>query len=346
MHGSSFAPSFVDPDAPEHHTQQYFEIYGNRGMYKDGWWLATHAPASPWDLSPQTMAQFAPGVWHPDGDPVELYYLPDDFSQAHDLAAENPAKVQELRDLFYAEADTYQVTPLLAALARLLRGSCRRRRTQTTYAFRGRRGERAPGMIPPIYAHSYSISADLVVPDGGAEGVIVAEANHLGGFSLFVQDGKLKYTYSMLGVKVYRLEASSALPSGACQRAHAVHRRRSGHAGTGGTVTLVRGRRRSGRHRTIDNTVPHQFHRVRGDGHGPGQWAGRRPGYADNPVRVHRHGQAGGLRHRPAGHGRRRVGRRPGRDAGQGGQWHQRLNRPANVGRNRWRRSPFRASAR
>ena len=80
MHGFSFASSFVDPTAPEHHTQLYFEIYGNRGMYKDGWWLATMLPHLPWDLSPQTMAQFAPGVWHPDNDPVQLYYLPDDFS--------------------------------------------------------------------------------------------------------------------------------------------------------------------------------------------------------------------------------------------------------------------------
>ena len=67
-------------------------------------------------------------------------------------------------------------------------------------------------MIPRIYNHSYTISADLVIPEGGAEGVIVAEADHLGGFSLFVQDGKLKHTYSMLGVLEYRQESDGAAP--------------------------------------------------------------------------------------------------------------------------------------
>ena len=70
MTASALLPSFVDPTAPEHHTQQYFEIYGNRGMYHDGGGWPPMLPHLPWDLSPQTMAQFAPGVWHPDNDPV------------------------------------------------------------------------------------------------------------------------------------------------------------------------------------------------------------------------------------------------------------------------------------
>ena len=69
-------------------------------------------------------------------------------------------------------------------------------------------------MIPRIYNHSYTISADLVIPDGGAEGVIVAEADHLGGFSLFVQDGMLRHTYSMMGVQVYQQQSDITLPTG------------------------------------------------------------------------------------------------------------------------------------
>ena len=80
MHGTSFLHTFADPGAEERHTQQYFEIAGYRAMYKDGWWLAQSIPRIPWDLTPETMARFAPGVWQPDDDPVELYYLPDDFS--------------------------------------------------------------------------------------------------------------------------------------------------------------------------------------------------------------------------------------------------------------------------
>ena len=93
MHGSSFAASLADAAAPEHRTQQYFETVGNRAMYKDGWWLAMKTERIPWVLTPDALAPYAPGVWDPDAEPAELYYLPDDFSQAKDLAAEHPEKV-------------------------------------------------------------------------------------------------------------------------------------------------------------------------------------------------------------------------------------------------------------
>ena len=93
MHGTSFAASLTDAAAPEHRTQQYFETIGNRGMYKDGWWLAMKTERIPWVLTPEAIKPYAPGVWDPDADPAELYYLPDDFSQAKDLAAEHPEKV-------------------------------------------------------------------------------------------------------------------------------------------------------------------------------------------------------------------------------------------------------------
>ena len=83
------------------------------------------------------------------------------------------------------------------------------------------------GMIPRIYNHSYAISADLVVPEGGAEGVIVAEADHLGGFSLYVDGGKLTHTYSMMGVFIYRQQAEEPLPAGRGERPDGVRRRRA-----------------------------------------------------------------------------------------------------------------------
>ncbi len=117
MHGTTFAASLTDGDAPEHRTQQYFETIGNRAMYKDGWWLAMKTERIPWVLTPDALAPYAPGVWDPDAGPAELYYLPDDFTQAHDLAAEHPDKVQELKDLFWEEAERYKVLPLLGALS-------------------------------------------------------------------------------------------------------------------------------------------------------------------------------------------------------------------------------------
>ena len=121
LHGVTFADSLTDAAAPERHTQQYFETVGNRAMYKDGWWLAMRTARIPWVLTPEALQPYAPGVWDPDADPAELYYLPDDFSQAHDLAADHPEKVAELRELFWEEAEKYKVLPLLATLSVVLR---------------------------------------------------------------------------------------------------------------------------------------------------------------------------------------------------------------------------------
>ena len=82
MHGVTFADSLTDADAPERHTQQYFETIGNRAMYKDGWWLSMKTERIPWVLTPEALKPYTPGVWDPDNDPTELYYLPDDFTQA------------------------------------------------------------------------------------------------------------------------------------------------------------------------------------------------------------------------------------------------------------------------
>ncbi len=85
-------------------------------MYKDGWWLAMRLPRIPWLLDPEALRHFGPG-WDPDDDPVELYYLPDDFAQARNLADEQPEKVAELRKLFWEEAERYQVLPILGGLS-------------------------------------------------------------------------------------------------------------------------------------------------------------------------------------------------------------------------------------
>ena len=117
MEGTSFLYSFDDANAAERHTVQYFEIFGNRAIYKDGWWAACMLDRIPWDASPPTMARFAPGAYDPEQDTWELYYLPDDFAQANDLAAENPEKLAELKELFWEEAEKHNVLPLLAGFS-------------------------------------------------------------------------------------------------------------------------------------------------------------------------------------------------------------------------------------
>jgi arylsulfatase len=256
MHGTPFTNSFSDAAAPEHRTQQYFETIGNRAMYKDGWWLAVRTERIPWIITPEALKPYAPGVWDPDGDPVELYYLPDDFTQAKDLAPGHPEKVKELKELFWKEAERYKVLPLLATLSTFF-GMLPPLPETTQLEFRGDVQNVLSGMIPRIYNHSYSISADLVVPKGGVEGVIVAEADHLGGFSLFVQDGKLTHTYSMMGVSVFRQVADQPLPEGEVT----VRMEFAADApkpATGGEVTLFINDQPVGKGR-MEHTVPVRF---------------------------------------------------------------------------------------
>jgi len=256
MHGTSFLYSLDDASAAERHTQQYFEVLGNRGMYKDGWWLSWMMPRIPWKLDPETLKRFAPGVWDPESDPVELYYLPNDFTQARNVADQHPEKVKELQELFWQEAEKYHVLPLLGGLTTFF-GITPPLPSQSRFTFYGDVQNVASGMIPPIYNHSYTISAELEIPQSGAEGVIVAEADHLGGFALFVQDGTLKHTYSFVGVQEFRQESRTPLPTGSVN----VRMEFAADApkpATGGEVTLYVNDKPVGGGR-IEHTVPARF---------------------------------------------------------------------------------------
>jgi len=265
FHGFSFTDTFADPNAPEHHTQQYFENFGNRAMYKDGWWLAMRMPRTPWRLDPALLAKFAPGVWDPDKDPVELYYLPDDFSQANDLSATHQEKVEELTKLFWEEAETYHIKPLLAGFSPFF-GILPPLGANSKVTYYGNVQNVAPGCVPRIYNHSYTISADLLVPDGGAEGVIVADANHLGGFTLYVEDGKLKHTYAFLGVFEYRQVSTETLPTGEVN-VELVFAADEAKPATPGQVTLFINGKPVGGGR-MDHTVPFGFSGYSGMGIG------------------------------------------------------------------------------
>jgi arylsulfatase len=208
-------------------------------------------------LTPEALKPYAPDVWDPDADPAELYYLPDDFTQAHDLAADYPEKVAELKALFWTEAEKYKVLPLLATLSAFF-GIVPPMAEAEKIEFQGGVQNVAPGMIPRVYNHSYSISADLVVPEQGVEGVIVAEADHLGGFSLFVDNGgRLTHTYSMMGVFVYRQQADTPLPAGEVT-VRMEFAADAATPATGGVVTLFVGDEAVGTGR-MDDPVPIRF---------------------------------------------------------------------------------------
>lgn len=214
MHGVSFFYTFDDANASARHTQQYFEIFANRAMYKDGWIASCKLDRIPWEMSPADMVKFSPDNYDPEKDTWELYNIAEDFSQANNLAQKYPEKLNELKALFWQEAEKYNVTPLLAGMSTFFGFLPTAGATKTKFTFYPGVQNVGPGMIPHVYGTSYAIEADLNIPPGGAEGAIVANADDLGGFALYVQNGKLQHTYSFLGIQSTTLTSDTALPSG------------------------------------------------------------------------------------------------------------------------------------
>ncbi len=258
IHGTSFAYSFADASAKSRHTQQYFEIFGNRAMYKDGWIACSRLDRVPWEVDPKILARFAPGSgWNPDQDKWELYNLDDDFSEATNLADKHPEKLAELKKLFWEEAEKYHVTPILGGLAQFY-GFGPPPNKQTHFVYYPGTENLEPGMLPHIYARSYTITADLEIPEKGAEGVIVAEADVMGGFSLYIQDGKLHYTYSFLGIKVDTLSSTEKVPTGKVSVQYVFTADEPGKPATGGTSKLVINGKPAGEAKLV-HTVPNRF---------------------------------------------------------------------------------------
>ena len=257
MHGTSFAYTFDDANAAERHTQQYFEILGNRAMYKDGWIASCRLDRIPWEVDPRTMARFAPGVWDPDKDVWELYNTLEDFSQGNDLARKYPERLDELKTLFWQEAEKYNVLPLLGGFASFFGFLPTAGAGKTKFIYYSGVENVGPGMIPHLYGTSYRIDAEVVIPTGGAEGVLVANADFMGGFSLYVQNGKLCHTYSFMGVRSDTITSTEPIqPGPATLRFEFVadaHR-----PGTGGTTTLLVNGETVAEGR-LEHTVPMRF---------------------------------------------------------------------------------------
>src|SRR5438270_4148100 len=265
MQGVSLLSTFDDANAPARHTQQYFEILGNRAMYKDGWIACWRLDRIPWKLDPETLARFAPGKWDPEKDKCEVYNLDEDFSQADDLAATFPVKVGELTVLVWTEVGKYQVLPLLGEIANVW-GFPKYSTEQTKFTYYNGTENIAPGMIPPIYNRSYSISAELYDPGRsgalglrpGTAGVIVAESSFLGGFSLYVDRGHLKHTYSFLGLKLDTITSRGELPNGKVNVRYEFTADKPGELATSGTSRLFINGKQEAEGR-LEHTVPFRF---------------------------------------------------------------------------------------
>jgi arylsulfatase A-like enzyme len=202
LEGQSFAPTFDHANAVSTHTVQYFELIGNRGIYDHGW-FAGRPFLLPWEGSRYETAD-------PDQNPWELYNLNSDYSQTHDLAAENPGKLRELVALFDKEArrnDVYPIAPHRPSVPSPADG-------RTHFEYRTGVTRLPPRSVPQVGARSHTFKASIEVPVGGVEGVIFAEGGRYGGFSLYVQYGHLIYENNSLGSVHEKIIAADALPVG------------------------------------------------------------------------------------------------------------------------------------
>jgi arylsulfatase len=235
-------------------------------MYENGWLWSCRIERIPWKFDPETIARLAPGKWNPDGDPCELYDLSRDFSQSANVAAQHPGKMRELEALFWREAEANQVLPLLGGIAFVwgVRPPSDAEPKKLTF-WPGVQNV-SPGMIPPIYNRSFSITADLDVPRNwcvfslctGADGVIVANASFLGGFSLYVEGGLPRYTYSFLGLKLDDLAGSEKLPEGKVQLRYEFKADEPGKLATGGSHRLLVNGKAVAEGK-LEHTVPMRF---------------------------------------------------------------------------------------
>jgi arylsulfatase len=247
LEGVSMLAMLRDGNAPETHNVQYFEIMGNRGIYHEGWTAVTKH-RTPW-LS--GAPPFDQDIW-------ELYG-PDDWTQADDLAKDNPEKLAELQRLWLIEAVKYNVVPLddrsferfdadIAGRPQLIRGN-------SQLVFTGMR--LSENCVLNVKNKSHSVTANVAIPESGASGVIITQGGSVGGWTLYAHEGKLKYCYNFFGIDYYTVTAEKPIDAGE----HQVRMEfdyDGGGLGKGGTVTLYYDGQPVGSGR-IDRTEPMAF---------------------------------------------------------------------------------------
>ncbi|MDZ7624378.1 MAG: arylsulfatase [Ignavibacteriaceae bacterium] len=206
--GTSMLYSFNEANAKDQHTQQYFEMFGNRAMYKDGW-LARTIHRAPWEPKPRR--PLAEDIW-------ELYDTRNDFSLAKDLSKEHPEKLKELQELFLKEGKKYNVLPIDdRVFERIIAENVGRPdlmagRTSLTLA------EGMTGMTENTFVsiknRSFTVTADVDVPSNGGNGIVIAQGGRFGGWALYVKDGVPAFDYNFLGMQRFSFSANKKLPGG------------------------------------------------------------------------------------------------------------------------------------
>ena len=266
LQGASMAYSFDDPHAADRHETQYFEMFVNRGIYHKGWTAVTRH-STPWVMNAKLPAY--------DNDVWELYDTATDWSQANDLSKKHPEILHELQRLWLTEAVKYNVLPLddrrverfnsdLAGRPELIKG-----KSQLLFAGMGRLQENT---VLNIKNKSFSITAEIVVPTGGAEGVILGQGGRFGGWALYAKTGKARFVYNLFGIQRWHIAAEQPIPKGrheirmefaygavaAAASGQSGKQQQIGTLGQGGTVSLYYDGQRVGEGR-VDRTVAFAF---------------------------------------------------------------------------------------
>jgi arylsulfatase A-like enzyme len=211
IEGVSMAYTFdqANAGAPSTHRTQYFEMMGDRALYHDGWIASTTPIRPPWEIVGAAVEDPANAFkW-------ELYDLTKDWTQANNLAASNPDKLRELQELFWVEAAKYQVLPLDASAAtRLVAPRPNLTAGRTEFAYSGQLTGIPHGDAPSILNTSYTITAEIEIPPGGAEGVLLTEGGRFGGFGFYLLKGKPVFLWNLLDLKRLRWEGPETLAPG------------------------------------------------------------------------------------------------------------------------------------
>ncbi|CAN7346993.1 arylsulfatase [Phyllobacterium sp. LjRoot231] len=195
-------------DLPSVRTTQYFEMFGDRAIYHDGWIASTTPPAGPWLLGLGKLPDVI------DGYNWELYDLTKDFSQFDDLATKEPDKLRDMQQLFLVEAAKYQVFPLDNSVATRFGQQPSATAGRDTFTYAGELSGLPPSAAPSPLGRSYTITADVEVSEGGGEGVINTLGGRFGGYGLYLLKGKPVFTYNFLGLERFRWEGTDALTPG------------------------------------------------------------------------------------------------------------------------------------
>jgi arylsulfatase A-like enzyme len=217
IEGFSFSHTFDKAKAPSKHLTQYFEMFGHRSIYQDGWRAVCPWPGPSFAEAGKFFGEplDAPTLTELDAKGWELYHVAEDFAENHNIADQDRAKLIEMIGQWYVEAGKYNVLPIDSrGTQRLADERPKIAEDRTAFTLYPHTQGVPSNAVPPLLNRPHSITADVELPKGGGEGVLLAQGASDGGFSFYIQGGRLRYAYNYVGRNLYYIESTGPLPEG------------------------------------------------------------------------------------------------------------------------------------